>query len=175
VGQFTISAFSDIITFVAFLLTSLIISRLTASAAENRTKAENYDTALVQLKELSDWLLSTPDNGLTLSRIAQETLRIFSLDYCSIHGYGEQKWHHFSGTAMHDLSAEIETGGLNVGIDHPTDIMELADESILKVQYIQVFIGASPYALLAIKSSRLSRDILENIARMIGIRLLVVS
>jgi K+-sensing histidine kinase KdpD len=74
-----ISEFSDIITFVAFLLTSLIISRLTASAAENRTKAENYDTALVQLKELSDWLLSTPDNGLTLSRIAQETLRIPAL------------------------------------------------------------------------------------------------
>jgi K+-sensing histidine kinase KdpD len=175
VGQFTIASFPDIVSFIAFLLTSLFISRLTASAAENSLKAKNYDAALVQLKELSDCLLSTPENELTLSKIAQETLRIFSLDYCSIRGYGENKWHHFSGTAMRDISTDIEKGSLKLDHDHPTDIMQFADESILGVQFIQVYRGAQPHALLAIKSSRLPENIIKNIAGVIGIRLLSVA
>lgn len=170
-GTFYIAAFSDWISFFAFLLTALIISRLTASAAANRAKAESLKKTLAQLKEFGTWLLSLPQDQFTLSAIAEGAARIFSLAYCSIHVYSEGKWLHFTGTASSDIPSEV-ADRLKVLKDHPTDLMELVEENALGVRYIQIRRGNALMALLAVKSRTLSAAALGTMAYMIGGRLI---
>ena len=172
-GTFNITAFSDWISLAAFLLASVIISRLTASAAENGRRAHALQAALEQIKGFGEWLLSMPDEQLTLSGIANEAMRRFSLEYCSIHVYGEGKWQHSTGSAASVVSQNIEQQ-LMVSQDHTRNLQELADENLLGVQYIQIKSGALPLALLAVKSCTLPADAMGAIAYMIGIRVGVI-
>jgi hypothetical protein len=172
-GTFNITAFPDWISLAAFLLASVIISRLTASAAENSVKASMLNKTMVQLKKFGERLLSMPHDQLTLSGIAREALHIFSLEYCSIHVYGEGKWRHFTGAAPPNIPEEIEKR-LNFLKDHPTDLIELAEENMLGVRYMQIIKGTTLFALLAVKSRTLPTDALGTIAYLIGVHLNIV-
>jgi two-component system sensor histidine kinase KdpD len=169
-GTFYIAAFPDWISLAAFLMASVIISHLAASAAENKGKANVLSKTLIQCKEFGKWLLSVPQDQLTLTEIAQKTLNIFSLEYCSIHVYGDGKWQHFTGTAATKIPEEIETR-LKSFQDHPRDLMELADENMLGVRYIQISKGPSTLALIAVKSKTLPTEATGTIAYMIGVQL----
>jgi hypothetical protein len=114
--------------------------------------------------------LSISPDQQTLSGIAKEALNIFSLEYCSIHVYGEGKWQHFTGSAANDISAVIENR-LAPLKDHTTDLMELADENLLGVRYQQITMGKTMLALLAVKSKTLPADAIGTIAYMIGVLL----
>jgi len=172
-GTFHISAFSDWISLAAFLLASVIISRLTASAAENSKRVALLDKTLAQLKEFEEWLLSTPNGPLKLSVIAQEALRIFSLEYCSIHVYGEEKWRHFTGVASSEISQKIETR-LNSIQDNSRDLMDLVDENMLGVRYMQISNGKTPLTALVVKSETLPTDAMKIMAGMVGVKLNMV-
>ncbi len=170
-GTFTITAFPDVIAFVAFLFTSIIISYLTSSASTHAENAKTYSKASVGLKEFGAWLSSVPDDQVTLSIIAQKALEVFGLEYCSVREYGIGKWNHFSGTAARDISQEIENSSLKYINDHPTDVMEFADENILGVRYSQVYVGRLPRALFAVKGDSLPAAFLDIIAHAISLRL----
>jgi len=172
-GTFNITSFFDWISLATFLLASVMISRLTASASENKIQVRTLNKSLVQLKEFGEWLLSIPDNTLTLSGIAKEALNIFSLDYCSIHVYGDGKWQHFTGAAASNISQEIENH-LKVLQDHPSNVMELAEENILGVEFIKINKGKELLALLAVKSRTLPTVAIETIAYSIGVRLSII-
>jgi two-component system sensor histidine kinase KdpD len=169
-GTFHIAAYPDWISLTAFLIASVIISRLTASAAKNATDAKELKKAMEQLKEFAKLLLDTPYDQLTLSGIAIEALRIFSLEYCSIHVYNEGKWDHFTGTAESSISEEVKNR-LKLVQDHPTQLIDFAEESLLGVQYMQINKGIIPIALLAIKSSTLPYEVIGTMSYIIGIRL----
>jgi len=169
-GTLNIAAFSDWISLVAFLLASVIISRLAASAAENGRRAKGLHTALAQLESFGEWLLSMPDDQLTLSNIAKEATQRFTLEYCSIHVYGEGKWQHFTGSAASDISHGVEQR-LEVCQDHTRNLLELADEHLLGVQYVPIDKGAAKMAVLAVKSRTLPAEAAGAIAYLIGIRL----
>jgi len=170
VGTFNITAFPDWISLASFLLASVIISRLSASAAENKRKANVLSKALLQLKDFGEWLLSVPQTQLTLTGIAQKALTIFSLEYCSIHVYGEGKWEHFTGSATNEISEDIENR-FKAFQDHSRNLMELADENVLGVRYVEISKGPSTLALLAVKSETLPFEAAGTIAYMIGLRL----
>jgi K+-sensing histidine kinase KdpD len=170
VGTLNISSFSDWISLTAFLLTSVIISHLTASAAENKSNATMLNKTILQIKEFAEWLLSIPQEHLTLSEIAEETLKVFSLNYCSIHVYGEGKWQHYTGVASSAIPHDIENR-LQSFEDHSTDVMEIADENMFGVTYAQINKGTSTLALLAVKSDTLPADAIGAIAYMIGVRI----
>jgi two-component system sensor histidine kinase KdpD len=169
-GTLNIAAFPDWISLAAFLLASVVISRLAASAAENGKRANGLHTALAQLESFGEWLLSMPDDQLTLSGIAKEATHRFALEYCSIHVYGEGKWQHFTGSAASDIFRGVEQR-LEVCQDHARNLLELADEHLLGVQYVQIDKGAAPLALLAVKSKTLPADAIGAIAHLIGMRL----
>jgi K+-sensing histidine kinase KdpD len=173
VGTFYIAAFADWISLAAFLLTAITISRLTSSAAENTAKADMLDKTMVQLREFGVWLLSVPHDRLTLSGIAEEATRIFSLEYCSIHVHIEGKWRHFTGAVASDLSREI-ANGLELFKDHPTNWMEMVDENALGVRYMQIKQGTTLLALLAVKSMTLPASAIGTLGYMIGGRLMEV-
>ena len=128
---------------------------------------------MAQLNAYGKWLLSIPNDQLTLSGIALETLRIFSLEYCSIHVYGEGKWKHYTGTASSDMSQEIDAR-LKYIQDHPRELMDLVDENRLGVRYIQISTNMTPLAALVVKSETLPPDALRLIASMIGVKMSMV-
>ncbi len=173
VGTINISSFSDWISLFAFLLASVIISRLTASAAENKVKAYVLNKTMVQLKAFGENLLSIPKDQLTLSGIAQAALNSFSLEYCSIHVYGEGKWQHYSGKAFTGIFRMVEKK-VDTLPHYPTDLMELADENMLGVQYMQIKKGTATQALLVVKSKTLAAETLGAIASMIGVQLSII-
>jgi two-component system, OmpR family, sensor histidine kinase KdpD len=173
VGTFTITAFPDWISLATFLLASVITSHLTALAAENRRKSNGLSGTLVKLEEFGKWLLAQTQEQLTLSTIAQKTLTMFSLEYCSIHVYGEGKWQHFSGTAAAKIPEEIENR-LRILQDHSRNLSELADEDMLGVRYVQIIKGSSTLAILAVKSETLPAEAMGTIAYMIGVQLNVI-
>ncbi len=170
VGTFRIASFDDWVALFAFLFTAIVISRLTASARRNARKAEVLDLTVARMKEFSAWLLSLPRDMLTLSTIAENAVRIFSLEYCSVHVYAEGKWHHFSGTSLGKLSHEVADHLKNT-TDHPTAMMELIDEQALGVRYSRVQAGHDSLAVVAIKSKYLPTPDIDSIASMIGILL----
>ena len=172
-GTFNIAAFPDWISLAAFLLASVVISRLAASAAAHATSARVVNKTLVQMKEFGEWLLAAPRERLTLAGIAEAALRIFSLEYCSIHVYGDGKWRHFTGAAASDVPPEIEAR-LRSLPDHATDLMDLADENLLGVRYMQINKGTTRFAVLAIKSKTLPAVAMGAIAYLIGVRLSTV-
>jgi two-component system, OmpR family, sensor histidine kinase KdpD len=172
-GTFNITAFSDWISLAAFLLASVIISHLAAAAAENRSDAGALTKTLAQLTEFGEWLLSMPQDQITLTEIATKALDLFSLEYCSIHVYGEGKWRHFTGTASTDISRQIENR-MQAFQDHPSGVMELADEDMLGVQFMKIATGTTALALLAVKSRALSTDAIGAIAYMIGTHIRVI-
>jgi K+-sensing histidine kinase KdpD len=172
VGTLMIAAVPDVIALAAFLLTSVIISYLAASAAENASKVKNFTTVLDELKVFGEWLASVPDDKLTLTLIARKALDIFGLEYCSVRAYGDNKWSHITGTAVPDLSIEIEKESSPALQDHPTDLMELSSESLLGVQYGQISTGSRPHALFVVKSATLPYSVVTAIAHMISLRLL---
>jgi two-component system, OmpR family, sensor histidine kinase KdpD len=170
VGTFNITAFSDWISLVAFLVASVIISRLAASAAENAATVHELNKTMKQFIKYIEWLLATPYDQISLSGIATETSNIFSLEYCSIHVYDEGKWNHFTGIAETSVSKEVNDK-LEYYRDHPTQLKDLTNESLLGVRYMQIKKGITPVAVLAIKSNTLSAEAMEAIAYMIGVRL----
>jgi len=137
IGRFIIYDSHNWVALFTFLFTSVVISRLTASANENRHKANDLQVTLARLKEFSSWLLLIPRHTMTLSAIAEGAVRIFSLDYCSIHVYAEGRWHHFSGTSIGNLSRNV-ADSLKIPQDHPTDLLELAEEQSLGVRYSRI-------------------------------------
>ena len=169
-GTFYIASFSDWISLAAFLSTSVIISRLTASAVDNKTQASILNKSLEQLKEFGERLLSLPNDDFTLSEIAKEALSVFSLEYCSIHVYGDGKWRHFTGSAASNVSQEVENY-LKVFKDHPIDVMDLVEENMLGVRYSRISKGKEAYALLAVKSKTLPTEVIGTIASIISVRL----
>lgn len=169
-GTLNIAAFSDWISLAAFLLTSIVISHLTASAAQNAASTLVLNQTMGQLKEFGEWLLSVPNDQLTLSGMAKETLRIFQLDHCSIHVYGDGKWQHISGSSDAGISSEITDQVTSIQ-DRSTNVMALVNENMMGVRYCQINKGSTPMALLAVKSKTLPTNAIGTLAYMMGIRL----
>jgi K+-sensing histidine kinase KdpD len=172
VGTLSITAFSDWISLAIFLLTSVIISRLTASASEKKAEATMLDGSLLRLKEFGTLLASIPDSELTLTKIAGEALRIFSLEYCSIHLYGKGKWHHFTGAAATSVIADKIKNQIDLGQDHQADLTEIVDENMLEVQYLKIDEDPVHQTMFVVKTRVLSTNVIGAIASMIDLRLM---
>jgi len=170
VGTFHIASPDNWIALFAFLFSAILISRLTASARENARNVANLDASVKGLKQLGGWILSTPRDQVTLSGIAAEILRIFSLDYCSIHVYEEGKWQHFSGTAAVDTFQQVADQLAKSG-DRLPAVMDLIEEHALGLRYTQILREMRPVAVLAVKSAELPTRVIDVIASMIGVLL----
>jgi K+-sensing histidine kinase KdpD len=167
IGTWRINAFDDWIAFIAFLFTSVAISRLTASARENAVQRRLLERTDSQLKEFGLWLLSVPREQLTLLTIAEEALKLLSLEYCSIHLHRGEKWEHYSATGRDDLSKRVEEN-LKLSVERPFAV-ELIDEEALRVRYTQIRKEMEPVMALVIKKADLPISGLNMLACMIGL------
>ena len=168
IGRFIIYDSHNWVALFTFLFSAVVISRLTASANENRHIANQLKFTLERLKEFSSSLLMMPRDTMTLSAIAEGAVRIFSLEYCSIHVYAEGRWHHFSGSSIGKLSRNV-ADSLKIPQDHPTDLLELAEEQSLGVRYSRIRTSDQYIAVLVVKDHHLTSEALEAMSTIIGI------
>lgn len=167
IGTWRIDAFDDWISLTAFLLTAIAISRLTASASEHTQQRRLLEKTDSQLKEFALWLLSMPREHITLQKVAEEAVRIFSLQHCSIHLHDQEKWKHFSGTGSNPLSKSVEEN-LELSVARPVAI-ELLNEESLGVRYTQIRKGMEPFLVLVVKSADLPASAMNILASMVGL------
>jgi two-component system sensor histidine kinase KdpD len=170
VGTWHVAAVADSISLGAFLLTSVVISHLTASAAEHGREARASQAALTQLQRFAEWLSAAPDNELTPGRVAAEAARRFSLEYCAIHVCRDGRWRHHLGAAPPGLGRAPERLPA-AQLDLPRAPMDLADESLLGVQYVPFGSDAPPQTLFAFKGRGLSAEAAGALASLMGVRL----
>ena len=126
-----------------------------------------------RMKNFGEWLLSLPEDRVTLSEIAAGTRRIFDLQYCSIHVCADGKWHHYTGSASDNLSRYV-ADSLKVAKDHQAGVIELAEEQSLGVRYSMIQGQWGPIAVLVVRSEYLSMDAIDTIASMIGMLLIEI-
>jgi K+-sensing histidine kinase KdpD len=175
VGTFRINSTADWTSLSVFLLTAIIISSLTASSAKIKNRNVLLKKTLRHYQKFSHWLLSKPDDELTLTEVAKEALNLFDLQYCSIHVYYAGRWQHYTGSASSassTITKEIES--LIAKKDHKMDMAELSEESGLGVRYFQIKKADHIFALLAVKDRNLPSESLSAIAYLIGLRLSTV-
>jgi two-component system sensor histidine kinase KdpD len=169
VGTFRIYSIADWISLFVFLLTAIAISSLTSSSAKIKKRNILLERTVSHYQKFSFWLLSKTDDQLTLTEVAKEALKLFHLQYCSIHVYSEGRWQHYSGSASSMITKEIEN--LIAKKDHIMDVAELSEESSLGVRYFQIKKAEQIFALLAAKDRNLPSESLSAIAYLIGLRL----
>ncbi len=172
VGSLHIYEYSDWISLSAFLIATMIVSRLTASAAESKKNATELNATVLQLVQFGDWLSSIPEEELTLSVIAKGVLDIFSLEFCSIYICDKGKWQNMTGTAASPIIQETEKH-LKLVEDHPAHLIDWQVEilDMPEVRYIPVAKGQMPQILLAVKGKTLPTNAIGTVASMIGLRL----
>lgn len=132
-----------------------------------------FEVTAKRMKEFGGWLLSLPQEFVTLSEIAEGTRRIFDLSYCSIHVFADGKWHNFSGSSFDGLSKYV-ADSLKETQDHQAGVVELAEEQSLGVRYSMIQGPSGPIAVLVVRSDYLSMDAIDTIASMIGMLLLEI-
>ena len=172
IGTLRIYDFHNWVAVFALFFTAIVISRLTASAHENARRRELLDDSLKSLRDFAIWLAQVSRDFVTLSEIAENAVKAFKLKYCSIHVYAEGKWHHFSGTSIGELSQHV-ADILKSNQDHPTNILELAEEQGLGVRYSQIRTGNESFAVIAIRGD-LPTEAFETLASMIGLLLVEI-
>jgi K+-sensing histidine kinase KdpD len=168
-GTLDVSSLGDWVSLGVFLLLSVVISKLTSEAAQTKAVNTNLASALGNLTALGRWLLSTKNEDLSLVSIAEETVRLFQFQYCSLHVYSFGKWDHAFGAAGSPMSQDVEARVQT--IDQPLDWAVMVTETDLGVRYIPVRNRDQAYAVLAVKDEKATPETLRTIAYLIGSRL----
>ena len=168
-GTLDIASVADWISLVVFLLIAVVISRLTASAAQTKANNLRMTDALRSLTALGPWLISAKNEELTLVAVAEELVRLFRFPYCSIHVYALGKWEHAVGSARTGIFEQVE--GQVQKIDVPLDWTVMVAESEWGVRYVPIKRGVEAYAILAVKDDEATPDTLKLIASLVGARL----
>jgi len=169
IGTFTINALSDWITFIVFLITALFIGYLSTSASEIKSKLYAIRHNEGKLHKLATWLLALNDDNFSLSAIAQELVRVFNFEYCSIHIMSEGKSHNLIGQSKND---NFNYPGRDfIQTDHSIELNDLLDEFILDAFHVTIKNGTDFFVLFTYKKEDLSAEFLNTLSTVISVRL----
>ncbi len=166
IGTLRIDDPQDWLSVATFLVSSLTVSRLSASVRQRAIDAESHRAALAKLGRLSRALIS-PRGGCGLPEVARVVLETFSLDYCGVHvqatGGG---WHH--GRARSSVVAFADRA--KPALDTiPIDITTVLDEYERGVRYVDVRSAERQVGILTIKPGTIPAATLDAIAGVLAL------
>jgi K+-sensing histidine kinase KdpD len=167
VGTLSITSPADWVTLGGFVLTSVLISALTASSARIRTRNGQLEVAFRQYHDFAAALLNLDESSLTLTRIAEELVRVFELEYCSLHVFSKGKWDHYRGSATKGPGDAVEQTLQRY--DERLDVADFADEQDRGVRYVAVKRGDRSLLLLAAQGE-LGDEGLNAAAYLVGLK-----
>ncbi len=167
VGTLSITSPADWVTLAGFALTSVLISGLTASSARIRERNAQLEGDFRKYHDFAATLINLDDQTLTLTRIAEELLRSFHLEYCSLHVFEKGQWDHYRGSATKGPGDAVEQS--LQGHDDRLDVADLADENDRGVRYVAVKRGDRSLLLLAAQGD-LGDEGLNAAASLVGLK-----
>jgi K+-sensing histidine kinase KdpD len=168
-GTLDVSAVGDWISLGVFLLISVVISNLTASASRTKEVNANLAGALDNLAVLGRWLVGMRNDELNLAAIAAQTVEVFRFQYCSLHVYSCGKWDHAFGSARTRVADQVEDRVQR--INRPLDWTVMATEADLGVRYVPIRNRDQDFAILAVKDEHATPATLVALAQLVGVRL----
>jgi two-component system sensor histidine kinase KdpD len=83
-GTWTIQDPQNWVALIAFLVTAVIASQLSANARARARDAEKRREEVWRLYELSRAIIATPDSETAMSSIARQVVEVFGFDYCGV-------------------------------------------------------------------------------------------
>jgi two-component system, OmpR family, sensor histidine kinase KdpD len=84
VGTLTVQDPQNWIALLAFLVTAVIASQLSAAARSRTREAERRREEVWNLYQLSRAIIATPDSETAVSSIARHVVEVFGFDYCGV-------------------------------------------------------------------------------------------
>jgi K+-sensing histidine kinase KdpD len=131
VGTFRIDGPHNILSFAIYIVTAIVVSRLSSAVKEQAQEAEHRRVEVEKLYKFAKILIETPDSLEGTTTIAKRIVEIFRIEYCGIHvpdNHG--RWKHVS------LSSGDEISLPDAKLLHDATIDEMIDEYGKRVRYI---------------------------------------
>ena len=141
VGTFTIDRTEDWIALAAFLISAVLVSRLSAAVQKRAVEAERARDELAGLYRLNQSMMTATFTTMDPETIAKNVAEAFGAQYCGFHSSTGQK--------------------LDV----------LVEEHALGVRYVEVRAGDRLLGVLTLKPDTLSKSTLDAIASVLALAL----
>jgi K+-sensing histidine kinase KdpD len=169
VGTFTIDALSDWITFIVFLISALFIGYLSTSASEKKSQLRAIRHNEVKLQKLASWMLAGNKNNFSLSEVAQELVKLFNFEYCSIRIMDEGPRRNLIGQAKNGNFCY--PGRDFIQTDHSIELNDLIDEFIVDASHVTIKDEAGFFVLFTYKKDDLNAEFLNALSTVISVRI----
>lgn len=114
-GTLYIAAPEDWVSFVAYVVTALIVGRFAATVQQRANEIRLIETQTAQLLAFAETVLATGNGGMTLETLVNRVRESFRLQYCAIYLYAGDAvavMPVFAGTHPADFAQAGEGGAL---------------------------------------------------------------
>ena len=159
VGTFNINDSQDWITLLAFLVTAVIGSDLSARARRQAQEAQRQRNEVSRLYEFSQRLLNAQDPEDLLNEIPSRIVQLFEARAAALSLSGKQTIYR-SGTNVQEIDAS-RLKAVQEGSEFPTELE-------LGISYCPVKLGARIIGSFGVSGSTASKSTLEAIATLIA-------
>jgi two-component system sensor histidine kinase KdpD len=175
VGTLTVQDPQNWIALLAFLVTAVIASQLSAAARSRTREAERRREEVWNLYQLSRAIIATPDSETAVSSIARHVVEVFGFDYCGVFVPDDR-----GGWRRLAMATDVDEYGsfapAEAGIDKAFRLGEIdlaagALELKHAVAYVPLKVGVRSIGVMVIVSSALERGTVEAIAGLVALAL----
>jgi len=119
------------------------------------------------MHKLASWLLELNNDKFSLSAIAQELVRVFNFEYCSIHIMNGGKWQNLIGQSK---NGNFDYPGKDfMQTDHLIELNDLIDEFIVDASHVTIKNGKDPFILFTYKKENLNAEFLDALSTVISL------
>ncbi len=168
VGTFRIEHSQDVVAFIAFLMSAIIVSTLSSMVRKRAQEIEKRKDEVEKLYRFSKLLIEIPDNASGAVNIADSIVNIFGFEYCGIHVSDQDgTWKHISISSGYPDNVKLpDPVKFRVSTLHT-----LAEEDEKQVRYETLKTPAGVVGLLALRAGECSEDTLKAISSFITLTL----
>jgi two-component system sensor histidine kinase KdpD len=165
-GTFTIAHPADVVSFCVFLITAIVVSKLSSSVRKRAVEAEHRKDEVEHLLKFAKILIETPETLDGAASIADRIVEIFKVEYAGIYVPDQNgEWKHIS------VSSE-ELKGIALpqpGTLRSNTIAEMIDEYGKGVQYTTMITRSRTIGVIALRAPNLSKDTIAAIASLVAL------
>jgi two-component system sensor histidine kinase KdpD len=168
-GTFTIADPENWVALLAFLLTAVIVSRLTATLKARRLEAESRQDEIWKLYQLSRVIIAAPEADSTASLVTGQVGETFKSDYCAIFARNDGKrWERLAVTSREAHAFSPTEAMLARAFESGEPIVDADTE---RTAYIPLKVGLRSMGVMVLRSPRLGVELAEAAAGLVALAL----
>jgi two-component system, OmpR family, sensor histidine kinase KdpD len=168
VHTFNIMHPQDLVTFIVFTITALIVSSLSSAIGKRAVEAVQKEREVEKLYRLAKVLIETPDKPEGAVAIADRIVSIFGFDYCGIHVPDRNgRWKNVSLSSGYPHGLKLP----KAGILQQTTMDDIVEEQGRQVHYTMLETPKGPVGMLATRTREISAGTVAAVASLIALAL----